>query len=757
MPTGAPGMPDFVLNGATGEIDGKMAVAVYPAVFKNQALEELLVPFGFEAHFTELGDPETELVFPCGEWFLPPRGKWRVWVEGYDQMSPYSGLLLYADDPFNGRGLSVPIPVTDVGRVTLPSGQPVSGSLELRLLRAEDHLSGHLVRWELSRRKPAGEVGDGLQMPVGQAIGGLFDRGRQRYVALSRPFRVEAGETVEVPLERPERAADVVVQVRRPRATLTVEDDDYELRLEVVRGAETVPPDATVATATTAYGVWYDLAPGPAELRGGTWNHAIEPQRLELTAGAIEQRVAKLEPRPALDVELALPAELEREPSSLELRLLPVGEVVARRSLVPGSRQQRFERLPPGAIEVGLETPLGTFHRRVELAPGEEGYLLLEPALVEVRGTVTRGGEGQAASLTFTTIARTAVEAVADGEGEYEAVALEPLRSVEVRVDGVEGPPYLEFFPVAVERDDHLDFRLSAGFHRTRVVDAATGLPVPGAAVSIRNLYTPPAEEAEPARAREESEREQRMTVAQSAVTDDTGMARLPPLRPGQLELRAAAEGYRPMREPLAVTLDEADTDTDRDFELALEPLGETVELTLVLPGGAPAAGAEVMVVDPAGTSRATARADGRGVTRVPREPAGVLLARHPGAAFLARDWRPAPGETELRWELPPTASQPLSIRVRDPGGEVAAPRAELALWVGGVRLSGGLLAWLTLAPPAADGQGLWIGRNLPPVPVGVLAWERRLHAEAAAGGLDAQAVEIGYPWPDPVEIRVLR
>jgi hypothetical protein len=387
IPTGTPAMPDFVLNGATGEIDGKMAVALYPAVFENQGIEELLVPFGFEAHFTELGDPKTELVFPCGQWFLPPRGKWRVWVEGNGQMSPYSGLLLYADDPFNGRGLSAPIPVTDAGLVTLASEPPVSGSLELRLLRAEDHLSGHLVRWELSRRKPAGEVGDGLQMPVGRAIGGLFDRGRQRYVALSRPFRVVAGKTVEVPLARPENVADLIVQVRRPRATLTVDDDDYELRLEVVRGAETVPPDVTVATATTAYGVWYDLAPGPAELRGGTWNHAIEPQRLELGAGAIENRVAKLQPRPTLDVELVLPAELEREPAVLELRLLPVGEVVARRSLLPGSRQQRFERLPPGVIEVELQTRLGSYDRKVELAPAEEGYLLLVPRNVYAPAT----------------------------------------------------------------------------------------------------------------------------------------------------------------------------------------------------------------------------------------------------------------------------------------------------------------------------------------------------------------------------------
>jgi hypothetical protein len=150
------------------------------------------------------------------------------------------------------------------------------------------------------------------------------------------------------------------------------------------------------------------------------------------------------------------------------------------------------------------------------------------------------------------------------------------------------------------------------------------------------------------------------------------------------------------------------------------------------------------------------ARADPEGVVRPPRNRPGFLLAKHPGAAFLVREWLPQEGEGEVVWSFPPAADRPLTIQVKDSSGKSAAPRAELVLWVGGRRLSGGVLFWLAGAPPSADQNGFWTAKNLPPGPVGVLAWGRRVGSDARAGALDNQATTVPYPWPDPVEVRAL-
>lgn len=372
---GEPGLPKFYLDPATGDIDGKQAIAVYPVTYRNSRVDEFLAPFGFEVHLTPADDPDTELVHPCGEWFLAPRGRYRVWVEGGWLMSPYSALLLYPADAFKGRGLPGSVPVGDAGRVTLPADEPRHPNLELRLLNAGSHREGHLVRWELSRRKAANAVGEGLLMPAGLAIGGLWDRASGRYVALSRPFQVPPRKTVAVPLDRPSTTADLILQLRRPAATLTVEDDDYEVDLALVGGDGDLPADAVVRSATTVYGVWYGLPPGAVELRAETANHSLDPQRLELEPGRIEHLVGTLRPRPALDVELDLPTALESGPLALEVRRLPSGEVVDKWAPSRGTRSHRFQRLPSALLEVALETGIGSFTRKVDLTSGEDGYL----------------------------------------------------------------------------------------------------------------------------------------------------------------------------------------------------------------------------------------------------------------------------------------------------------------------------------------------------------------------------------------------
>lgn len=288
-----------LLDPATGNINGKVAVAVAPAKLENGKLEALS-PWGFQAHLTGHDDPTIDLAFPCGVWFQPPNGRYRTWIEGEWQISPFSLVMNYAGQPFRGDGKITGIPVGEAGRVVLPAAVVEGPRLSLRLLHAGSYLEGKFLRWELSRRKPTDEVGKGLLMPVGPAIAALWDERAQRYTALSRPFEVELRKNVTVSFEPVAGVSHVVAQLQRQSLARTAEDTSMEVRL--VRGQEEVPPDLQVAMADRVYAVWYGLAPGPAEVRARSGQSSLDPQKLTLSAGRIERLMGIL--KPPLDLQV---------------------------------------------------------------------------------------------------------------------------------------------------------------------------------------------------------------------------------------------------------------------------------------------------------------------------------------------------------------------------------------------------------------------------------------------------------------------
>jgi hypothetical protein len=271
-------------------------MAVSPARLGKGKLETI-APWGFEAHLTRLDDPDVDLVHPCGAWFQPPPGRYRARVEGNWQISPYSVVLGFAGRPFRNRGLVATIPVADGGRVTLPKRAPVGPQLVLRLLHAGSYLEGEFPRWEVSRRAPSREVGEGLLMPVGPTIAALWDNESQSYTELSRPFEVKGHQTVEAPLERPEGVAHFVAQLQR-QASATA---DYGDEVSLQRAGKRIPPHLKVSAADRVYAVWYDLAPGMAELRAESERAFLEPTPVELHSGKIERLIVEMRPRPTLD------------------------------------------------------------------------------------------------------------------------------------------------------------------------------------------------------------------------------------------------------------------------------------------------------------------------------------------------------------------------------------------------------------------------------------------------------------------------
>jgi hypothetical protein len=349
------------------------ALILVPGRFAGGRLAEVLNPAGLEAHFALRDDPDVELVYPAGSWVEPPSGQYRYWLQGDWVMTPYAGLL-----SFSGQGsMQAVLMLGEAGRVTLRE-EDMSPGLELRLLHAGSYLEGPFLRWEISPRRAADEIGDGVLLPVGKAIGALWDPGEKKYVALSRPFEVRSRRTVKVPLHRPAGGIHLMAEMRR-RSTPSSEEDP-EVAVALRRDGGDLPPDLKVLTADKIYAAWYGLAPGQAELRvksGQTFFH----QKMDLVPG-IEWVEGRLEPRPALDVKLDLPALLRRGKLVLEVLRLPSGEPVDRHVLEKGMLGHRFEGLPPALLAVDLQTSLGTFTRQVDLSSNQDEILRIKPELM---------------------------------------------------------------------------------------------------------------------------------------------------------------------------------------------------------------------------------------------------------------------------------------------------------------------------------------------------------------------------------------
>jgi hypothetical protein len=727
---------------------GGAGIAYFPV---GEGQGEVLDPRGFHVHMTNPDDPGEELVHPAGEPLVPPGGRWRYWLQGEWSMTPYSHLAGHPSGRW-ARVLPVLIGLAPAGRVTVLDDSFPSG-LELRLLAA----GNEPWAYEMSRRRLLAEVGDGVLMPAGPVLAAAWDRREERYVALARPFDVLAERTVAAPLARPgDTRAALVAYVVHPEGA--GRDSHVGVELTVSRGGEELRPDATVTTAWGLHAAWYDLPPGPAVLGGGNARLYLEPQAIELAGGEIDDFEGTLTRRPLLEVTMLLPSLLRERPLTLEVNELPGKERLAEVELPRTAGRHRFhDELVKGVLEVVLTTHVGKFRRQIDLTIEEEGFLTLEPELIELSGTVRRGGERHAATVRFQTVAGDPVEAAADEEGEYAAVALQPLRWVDVELAEVEQEPWRDFFAPPLRESRELDFDVPDADLTVRVVDAVTHEGIAGATVSVRNDYLPPVEAGGEATEEARAGRGRGRMIGRSHTADATGLVRLPPPRPGQIEVDASADGYRPGE---AQQLDVPDPPQDREIEIALQPHGARVAIHLTLPDGSPAAGAEVQRVDPAaaGGPLFSGRADAAGVVEVPIEPAaGLLLLKHPGAAFAVVDWQPWAGEERVDWSFAPAAERPLTVRVLDPAGEEPARGAEISLWVGGRRLSGGLLRWLTGSPPMTPPNGLWRVERLPRAPVRVLARTGGLRDEQHPDALSALATEIGYPWPEQVEVRAIR
>lgn len=731
-----PGIPPSLAD-QPGEIDGRGAVALF--VKDGSAIQ------GCRVHVAVESEPEIESAFPCAEWFVPPSYgvMLRAWIEGDGLMSPDPERFIPRDV---APGMMIPAGLFGpAGRVVLPGQAPQEGVV-LRLLDADPlPLRVRKLPAETRRSVPPETWEEGVQMPAGKAVGWLWDSRNREILAVSREFPVTPGVAERVPLEWPTQRGHVAAVLSRARESLESAEDE-EVKIELRSGGKQRPPDLLVPSAFRVYAFWYDLEPGPAELMAETPTALLPLQRFELREGRVERVAAELVRRPELEIEIRLPAGLEEEELLLEVMRVSDREIVAFEALKPGTRRLLFGDLPADRLEVRLLTSLGVFGERVDLSAAQDASVVLEPEIVAVSGRVSFENEGHPAKITFTSVAGNPIETRADDAGSYQALGLEPLRFVEVDLENGQ-PLHRDFFEKPLDRSQLLDFPLEPSLFEVKVRDARTGKPIHGAQVALRHSYLGeaagpglPGLGADPGALRK--------ILSQAVATGKEGTALLPPLRPGDLELRASAPGYA--RGPRPATFVVAETSQPRTFELALEPEGPPAELALSLPDGRPASGAELLLVADLrdGGPVFDGKTDAGGMASVPAQPAGYLLVRHPEAAAQVLAWPSAVAAVRL---VPPAAA--LRIRVENSESR-PIPGAQLALWIDGHRLSGGLLAWLGRGRPGADGDGFLQLENLPPAALRAVAWSPRQGRQGLAGELDPLSVTVDYPWPDPVVLR---
>jgi hypothetical protein len=185
----------------TGEVDGKTALSFW-AIPLGEDRE--LEPEGIEVHLVSTDDPDLEAVFPCGQWFAPPAGQYRYWIEGGGWISPSHGLLGYSAAPFRGRGRVSIRPVVPAGLVALDPAARLGEGWELRLLHLSSHNLEDSPRPEMSRRLGADRAVIGAAMPEGPVLAALYSPASSEYVAIARPVDVRAGGLTTVGPQPPE-------------------------------------------------------------------------------------------------------------------------------------------------------------------------------------------------------------------------------------------------------------------------------------------------------------------------------------------------------------------------------------------------------------------------------------------------------------------------------------------------------------------------------------------------------------------------
>jgi hypothetical protein len=709
-----------------GQIDGRLAMIAIPVagverVTGGARYEAKLATDDCQAHLTPIDDLETEVTFPCGKWFQPVEGHYRIWLEKPGLISEGYGLLTWENEPFTGKGLAMAMGMEPAGRIALAPDVRLADGQNFRTvyLRADKHR----VRRAFDRRVGAAAASRGVAVAAGPVIAGIFDRKTDDAIALARPADVKAGGTIHVAPAPPKKGTDVLVVLTRPTpATL----GKHEVTLGLQVDGKTNKPDVVLAAAANLFAIWYGVEGAEATLLVDAPTAQLPPTSLKLRPGKVVTFRSKLSKRSNIGVSIGGPEDVLRDKRlALELRSDPENQLLQTIEAAP-NKEFRFDGLLAGTYSVDLRVDDWELRQRVELRPDADEKVMFTLAPILVTGVVYHGREPAPGAEVGFDVGRSWVRTRTDEQGRYETIFWEPGEYMaEVKIRDV--PPFWDA-GFAIRHSQTLDFHVPNTRFVVQVRDATTGKAIAGANVIAASIF--------------EDRRSGEGRVAQTTTTDATGRALLPPMRPGEMIIRARADGYfesdvtrEMVRQP----------DAEGAFEISLRPVGDTIRVTLRNPDGSPAAAARLWAVRSSGGHEAplwNGITDESGTVAVPRAVrSAFFLIRPQNAAVAVRQLETT---DEVVWSLSPAV--PLTLH--------AGRRTRIAIWIDDVRLSGTPLALLVGTVEATDDAGNWSAPALPPRPLRVLAWRRASPAAIQSGAYDAAATQLFYPWARLVELQ---
>ena len=689
---------------ATGVIKGKPAVLLWPADGHVIDCQATLVPET---------NADAEIHYPCGEWFLPAFGNYKVWIEGPSSISPAPTKVIYQSSEFKGKGAMAVFNTTSAGEIGLRAPWP---GTSLHLLNLDSFASGSLVAPAFARRASGDKVGP-VRMPTGRVLAGIFDRKSGDAVALARPVNVTAGGMAYVEPALPARGTDVLVVLDRPHPRARRDAEIVALQLDV--DGQQKSPVVFADSADRVYAVWYGIQGRHMRVVVNGRELMFPGREFSLLTKRVITIRGQLRPLPKLQVELAPDAELPADAHVQAKRLS--GETLI--DIPLHDRVVNLGHLPAEPIEVVLLSPDIELHERADLTNGIDETLQFHPDALTIHGRLTRGDRGVTGSITFTLKARRPLTVETDGQGKYTAMLWAAgIYRIVARASGT--PPF-EVATRELLRDTEIDIKLPRANAMIEVIDEKTRTAVAGANIVATTRYS----ETKPA-----------ASGTQRAVTDDRGFATLPPIEPGTTQLFVKAEHYLANERVLQV----ADSDDTQQFTVELTPVDAADRITLLLADGTPASGAQLMLIDADTMTRMlwSGQTDASGAVQVPRIAGTILFVRHAQAGSI-----PVVVADGLELRLPAPAP-PLAVRFVTVSG-MPARYAPIILWTGGIRLTGGALTFLYGFPGVTNVDGIWRANNLPQAPLRIIAVTAQAARSAPASALDAFAVTIAYPWPE--------
>lgn len=662
---------------------------------------------------------------PCGAPVGIPAGHLAVWVEGDGVIS-----RTVAELDHDGRSDRTVVSQLVAAVRIVPETKDLAPTDSVWILEATAFREFETFRRLLF---PA-ELGKEVQVPRAQFVLVARDR-RDDVAALSGVF--SAHNEARAVLTAPRSAAHAVALIDDSAVPNT------EAAFFVLERSETSRPPEITARAGAGIWLagWLGLDSGIARVDVRSSRLMMRPTSVAVQRSGVAtvRTVVTMKPTLTVDVRMSEAAASAIKEKSPQIRLVAegTGHVIAERAF-DRAGAQTFPYMPAQLLDVEIRIGSWKIVERADLTSGDDVTTAIELDPIHVSGVVYYGSDRAASRIQFRrSDAKLNVET--NDAGEYEALLWEGGATVaEVWLrDRPDLPSHRELVHV-VDGTNELDFRIPRTRYRISITDSDSGKPIRGSTATLINRWNDP--------------REGQRSASRTVTTNDAGIADLPPLYAGVVELHAQADGYF---EAESIRFNVADGDeAEHTVAVRLRAEGNRRSVHLLLPSGAPASGAQLISVNPETMGFLWGgRADAEGVVSIPESlDASLLLGRHPNGGALVWRWHRAdPSSSQLRF---PASAAPLVVRFTRHDG-TPARFAGVTLWIGGVVIREGALAFLTDSD-MSDTDGIWLAPNLPAGPVMVAGASGPSRSSAGLQVLRGFATEIAFPWPASVAVRAM-